>query len=121
MNKKAQIGAIFFTLVVFFVIVAGIFFHIVGLPIEDSRGEHTGYITAVETNGLIWKTDSVYIKSELSSSQEDRYCIIDEKITETLKQKAISGEKVTLVFNDWFSRGIKNCKTSDIAIVIGVK
>jgi hypothetical protein len=118
-NKKGQLAV----MLVIIIILVGIIFTlgVQGIKYEISNGEHTGYITAVETNGLIWKTDSVYVKSELSSSQEDRYCIIDKEISTKLKQKAVDKEKVTLIYNDWLVRGMENCEPTDSAIVISFK
>ena len=46
-----------------------------GCWVTTTDGEHTGFVTAVEKNGAFWKTGRVYIKSDLSSSQEDIYCV----------------------------------------------
>lgn len=42
-----------------------------------NNGQHTGYVTAVEQEGLIWKTWRAYVKTDPQSSQEDSYCITD--------------------------------------------
>lgn len=73
-----------------------------------SGGSHTGYITAVETNGIIFKADYVYIKTDLSSSQEDKYCIEDDDVLSQVKQAQSDKSKVTLKYHDelfyWPSR-----------------
>jgi hypothetical protein len=62
-------------------------------------GEHTGYITAVEKNGAIWKTGRAYIKTDKSSSQEDAYCVENQEVFNQLKEKAVNQEKITVVFH----------------------
>lgn len=104
------------------VLFLGIVLPFTGLHYEISNGEHTGYITAVEQNGIIFKTYSLYIKTKLDSSQEDRYCVDgDEQFIEELKEKSRNEEQVTLEFVDYFARGIYLCKTNDIAVVNSIK
>lgn len=92
-----------------------------GIHINTGEGEQTGYITGVEKNGVIYKTYSVYIKSEVSSSQEDRYCVIDEQVVNKLKEKSISGERITIGYIEYFGRGFKNCSVEDNGIVNLIK
>lgn len=80
-----------------------------GLHIETSNGEHVGYITSVEKNGLFFKTYTTYIKTDIQSSQEDEYCVIDESIISQLKRFAESKTHVKIEYFDWFSKGIANC------------
>ena len=97
------------------------FFTIVGLHIETtSNGQHTGYVTAIETNGLIFKTDSVYFKTDAESSQEDRYCVIDDSVKQELINVQKNKELITIKYISWLFTGWNNCKMSDIAIIIGV-
>lgn len=112
------------TLVVTLVGLYVLFWHIpaYGIHWNTSNGEHTGYVTAVEENGLIFKTPSVYIKTKLDSSQEDRYCIIkDSALIEELRTAAIEEKRITIEFEDWFIRGFTNCSTHDIAVVNNIK
>lgn len=48
------------------------------------NGEHTGQVTAVESTGVIWKTNDVFFKSDAQSSQEDIYCVEDNDVMEQL-------------------------------------
>lgn len=92
-----------------------------GWHYEISEGEHTGYITAVERNGIIWKTPRVYMKTKLDSSQEDAYCVVEnEELLETLRQASIDEQRVTLEFVDWMVQGMSNCK-GEIAVVTSIK
>jgi hypothetical protein len=82
---------------------------IVGINFETGRGEHTGYITATEKTGILFKTNTIYFKTDTQSSQEDTYCVIDEKVFEQLKEKSEKKEKITVQFYSLFEPGIKNC------------
>lgn len=68
--------------------------------VNISSGSHNGYITAVEKSGLIWKTGTVYIKTELSSTQEDFYCVEDENVYNDLVKYKDLGVKVKIHFTD---------------------
>lgn len=105
-------------LVVVLSVVAPFFVHTF---IETSKGNHTGYITAVEKNGMIWKKGRAYIKTDTSSSQEESYCVIDETLLEQLKVKSQNKEKVTLEFKDYFIRGFTKCGSEDVGVITGIK
>ena len=94
-----------------------------GVHYETSKGAHTGFITAVETNGIIFKTHSAYIKTDVSSSQEEQYCVIDDAVKAELEEKSQSSEKVTIEFVDYFIRGFTNCSSvvDEIGVITGVK
>lgn len=67
-----------------------------------NKGEHVGYITAVEQGGF-GDNYTAYIKSELESSQEDVYCIQDENLVDTLREKSKTKENVVVVYSrGWF-------------------
>ena len=133
MNKKAQmewgyqreriVPVWFIVMLVLGLLFIGVVMYLsmVGLPIEDSRGQHTGYVTAVETNGVIFKTHRAYVKSDISSSQEDSYCVIDNAVKQQLEQVSINKEKVTVYFYDWMFRGWNNCKMEETAIIYRVE
>jgi hypothetical protein len=91
-----------------------------GCGVTTRDAEHTGFITAVEKNGLIWPTGRVYVKTDLSSSQEDRYCVEDEKIYNQLKQKAKNKESLTLVYKDEAFVAPWRCE-SESGIITGIK
>lgn len=82
----------------------------VGWHYETARGEHTGYITAVERTGLIFKTNRVYLKTDTQSSQEDSYCVIDQDVYSQLQQYSTQKQHVNAYFFDWAVAGITNCK-----------
>lgn len=70
-----------------------------GCGVTTKDANHSGYITAVEKNGIIWKTGQVYVKSELSSSQEDSYCVEDEIVYNELKEAAKNKQRVNLIYH----------------------
>jgi len=91
-----------------------------GIHLNTGDGGHTGFITAVERNGIIWKTYTAYIKTDVSSSQEDLYCVIDTKVIEQLKEKAKNKEKVTIEYISWLGAGMRYCN-AESAIITGLK
>lgn len=96
-------------LVVAIVVGLSLFFALTGIQYETARGMHTGYITAVMESGIIFKTGTAYIKTDVSSSQEDSYCFMDDSVGMQLKEYATSKEHVNVYFFSWLSAGIKNC------------
>lgn len=66
---------------------------------EPTNGSHTGYITAVEKSGVIWKTGRAYVKTDTQSSQEDQYCVRDQKVYDELVKAQTNKEKVIIKFD----------------------
>lgn len=68
-----------------------------------SNGSHTGFISAVEQSGVIWKNYRVYVKTDLSSSQEDRYCVqsSDTDLGNQLKQAEKNRQRVTVKYDTY--------------------
>lgn len=91
-----------------------------GCGVTTIDGEHTGYITAVEKNGLIWKTGRAYIKTELSSSQEDIYCVEDQGLYDELKKRSAEKENITVVFKSEMVVAPWRCG-DETAIITGIK
>lgn len=108
-----------FTLIeglVIFLIVSMVLF-IVAMPFvtiryQTSSGEHTGYVTAVEKNGIIWKTGRAYVKTDTMSSQEDKYCVIDPDVYQQLQQYAATKTHVNVYYIDWLKKGL-SCEHED--------
>lgn len=121
-NINAQSGYFFFIIFVFILVGSFIYLYLFseGFIQTTIDGEHTGTITAVELNGIFFKTYSVYFKSDAQSSQEDIYCVIDKKLIDTLKEKAVNKSKVTISYIDYFIIGQKYCN-GEPAIIIGIK
>lgn len=99
------------------IIICGvIYFSIFGLHKETSLGEHTGYITAVEINGIFFKTFRAYLKTDPESSQEDSYCVVDLDVFEGLQKAAEQKQLVTVSYKSWFVSGAKHCAGEDAVI-----
>ncbi len=87
-----------------------------------TNGRHSGQITAIEKNGFIWKTGTVYVKSDISSSQEDRYCVEDETLIPLLDNLSQTRQRVTLLYRDEIYKAPWRCSVSDNAgIIIGIE
>jgi len=82
----------------------------IGVHIKTGDGSQVGYISAVETNGWIFKTSRVYIKPDMSSTQEDQYCLVDKSAIKKLEELAAKKEKVLINYFSWMAPGIANCK-----------
>jgi len=65
-----------------------------------SNGSHTGYVTAIEKNGLIWKTGNAYFKTSLESTQEDYYCVEDEDVYKKLEEASREKRNITISFSE---------------------
>jgi hypothetical protein len=111
----------FIGIVLFLAVVFGIPAYAVihGIHYQTAKGEHTGYVTAVEKSGIIWKTGTAYFKTDTSSSQEDVYCVTDEDVFNQLVETSRNKAKVTISFKDYLAKGISNCGPS-FAIIDGV-
>ena len=96
-------------------IVGIIFLLIISLPFvlfsfNGSQGEHTGYVTAVEFNdNLIWDDNLVYFKTDLESTQEDKYCVNDELLKTILEEHAKKSTKITIRFQHKMFTYIGDC------------
>ncbi len=88
-----------------------------GFHYNIGRGDHFGYITSTETNGIIFKTDRIYFKTSIRSSQEDRYCVINNKVFNGLK-KLNSNDQVKIKYVSYYSNGIANCD-GESAVITG--
>ncbi|MDE2105236.1 MAG: hypothetical protein KGL39_48875 [Patescibacteria group bacterium] len=86
--------------------------NLIGIHIETGRGEHTGYVTALSRGGIFFKTDTIYVKTNTTSSQEDAYCVTDPEVYDQLQKYSISNQHVNLYFFTWFSNGIASCSNS---------
>ena len=82
---------------------------IFGFHYEISKGEHTGFVTATEKSGIFFKTNTIYLKTDTQSSQEDSYCVIDEDVYSQLQKYSIEKSHVNVYFFSYFSAGIKDC------------
>lgn len=90
-----------------------------GFHYIEGQGQHTGYITAVSTHGVIWKTSRAYVKTDTQSSQEDEYCVIDKDLINNLKQVSETHRQVTLYFTNYLFTSISEC-SNNAEVITGV-
>ena len=88
---------------------------------STGRGEHNGQITAVEKTGLVWQTNALYVKSDVSSSQEEKYCVENEDLLKEIKQYSKDRTKVTLYYKNELFIFPSRCDWGDTGIVYDVK
>lgn len=86
-----------------------------------SNGKHNGQITSIEKEGVIWKTYSVYVKSDISSSQEDQYCVEDLTLVPIIEQASKDRLKVTVLYRDELIVAPWRCGRSPAGIITGVE
>lgn len=89
----------------------------VGTP---NNGSHTGYVTAVERTGLIFKTNAVYFKTDTQSSQEDTYCATDE-VVDQLREAQVEKKLVTVNYKRGFTMPIWECPGGSETEIISIQ
>lgn len=89
-----------FLLAVLFVVLAILLASLLPFAIETGYGTHTGYITAVGQESILGRNYSVWVKTDLASSQEDKYCVRrdDAGLAEDLRQLSVSRQRVTVSY-----------------------
>lgn len=92
-------------------------FVINGWHYQTGNGTHVGFVTAVEKNGVIFKTGTAYVKTDLSSSQEDQYCVVDASVYDKLVSFSQSRSHVVLKYVSWLSAGVKYCGNEEAVII----
>ena len=108
-------------LVLILVFLFGFLFFAFCFPIVgSSEGEHVGYITAVEKNGLIFKTWRAYLKTDNQSSQEDAYCITDTSLLPELRTAAENKTHVKIEYSNPTLVSIRTCGSEE-SIIRSVK
>lgn len=94
-----------------------------GVPVPSGHGEYTGYITAVEQNGAIFKGWNIYLKTDLQSSNEDKACI-DRNNPELIKElQELQKEKknITLSYESEWQFAIGVCPQTNWKITNIIK
>lgn len=90
-------------------LLAFIVLNLVGIHINTGTGQHTGYVTTIEQEGVFFKTWTAYVKTDTTSSQEDAYCVIDPNVVAQLTADVDAQAHVTVHYFSWLSAGIANC------------
>jgi hypothetical protein len=89
-----------------------------GLPIQNNEGNYTGYVTAVEKNGAIFKGMNVFIKTELESSNEDIACVAieNQELIAELRKAQEEKRNVTFEYYGLVQFPIGECPNSNWSI-----
>jgi len=98
-----------------FILISAITITFTGIHIKNSTGQYTGYVTAIQKTGTIFKGYTVYLKTDLESSQEDTACVDRNKpeLIEKLKQIQERKKDVNLTYESVWQYAIGECPKSD--------
>lgn len=79
-------------------------------------GTHTGFITAVEQEGWFFPNYRVYVKTDNSSSQEDKYCLHrdHQDLVRRAQEASKSRQQVTVDFRGVRGLGFGLCNDVEI-------
>lgn len=70
---------------------------------SGSDGRQTGYVEAVQRNGVIWKNYRVFIKSSIDASTSDIYCMNESEsdLADKLFQSQEKNQRVTIQYTKY--------------------
>ena len=90
-----------------------------GLHIKNNEGQYKGYVVSLEQDGVIFKGYTVYLKTDLQSSNEDVACVNrdDKELIEKLKESQGLNEPIILDYEGMIIYGIGECPKSDWMIM----
>lgn len=80
------------------------------------NGQYVGYVTGIEVRGTVFKTNRVYMKTSLDSSLEDTFCVTDETLYNSLKEKQLSQERIAVNTKDLGSTFPAECDGEETSI-----
>lgn len=105
-------------LVAVILIVGFVLFDSVSLNTERG-GSHTGYVTAVDQDGVFFTNYQVYVKTDNSSSQEDIYCVnrSNKALIDELRTYSKSRALVTVNYSGNIGIGLGLCHIEEIRSV----
>lgn len=111
------IGGIVLLLIVGGLVFFGsLFFMGFGFP---NSGTHTGYVTAVEKDGL-FQTNSAYFKTNTQSSQEDKYCVKPDLVDELRKDQE-QNKQITIMYARGFTMPVWECMSDTTTEIVGIQ
>ncbi len=87
------------------------------IRIDTTRdGEHTGFVTAIQKEGLFYKNYTIFFKTDNQSSQEDSYCVQewDGNIADNLRDANKSRQLVTIHYTGVSGLGWNLCALQKI-------
>ena len=102
---------------IIFMIILAICFACWGIRLSQvGEGEHSGYITAVDQRGYIFRNYDVFFKTDNSSSQEDTYCVDrnDKELVKQAQEANKTRKQVTVHYHGVRGIGFDLCYGSQI-------
>lgn len=83
---------------------------------QMGNGEHSGFITAIDQRGYIFRNYDVYFKTDNSSSQEDIYCINrnNPDLIKRAQEVNKTREQVTITYHGVRGIGLGLCGWGEI-------
>ena len=86
---------------------------------SERGGAHTGYISAVDQEGILFPNYKVFFKTDSSSSQEDQYCVHRNQtaLAAELRRYSETRELVTIRYNGVRGIGLGLCSGEEILTV----
>lgn len=108
------LGSIFL-LTVAFILVLGFLARFIRLDFTR-ESQHTGYITAVQPEGVLFPNYKVYFKTDNSSSQEDNYCVNrnNRELADRLKRMSVERKLITITYEGVRGVGLGLCRLQEI-------
>jgi len=82
-------------------------------------GNHSGYVTAVDQRGYIFRNYTVYFKTDNSSSQEDVYCVRENETAkaDALRVASKNRQRVTLNYRGVRGFGLGLCDNAEVVSI----
>lgn len=96
MTDDFKITSISFLITIFIVVVCAFVVTLVTIFQGYGNGQYVGYVTGTEVRGTVFKTNRVYMKTSLESSQEDMFCVTDASIYTVLQEHQTMQNRVTV-------------------------
>jgi len=86
-----------------------------GVNIKNNEGQYKGYITSVEKTGAIFVGYNAYLKTDLTSSNEDKACIDrnNQDLINSLKEAQEKKENITVEYEGVWQYKIGECPGAD--------
>lgn len=90
-----------------------------GVYVKNNEGQYKGYITAVERNGAVFVGYNAFLKTDLTSSNEDMACIDrgNKQLIERLKTAQENKENIVVEYEGVWQYKIGECPNTDWKII----
>jgi hypothetical protein len=87
-----------------------------GWHYETGNGKQVGYVSAVEQEGIFWKTGRIYLKPTMESTQEDVYCVMDKGLLSKLEEVSKNNTKIEVKNVGFLEFGARYCAAENLAV-----